>query len=103
MVSRPTCAPAWVFRTRRNRLAEATGNRHCERSEAIHAAAIGEMDCVAALAMTRSTKGIKYVFVEIRHRRLRRHRLHRATRRRISRRELQGRCQSEMGDGRTQH
>src|SRR6266850_6176874 len=27
--------------------------RHCERSEAIHSAASGEVDCVAALAMTR--------------------------------------------------
>ena len=26
--------------------------RHCERSEAIHSAANGEMDCFAALAMT---------------------------------------------------
>jgi hypothetical protein len=25
---------------------------HCERSEAIHSAANGEMDCFAALAMT---------------------------------------------------
>ena len=30
-------------------------NRHCERSEAIHAAASGEMDCFAALAMTENT------------------------------------------------
>src|SRR5207245_5404065 len=31
-------------------------HRHCERSEAIHSAARGQMDCFAALAMTLSTK-----------------------------------------------
>src|SRR6266516_5458325 len=103
MVSRPTFAPAWACPTRRNRLAKAKGNRHCERSEAIHGAAIGEMDCFATLAMTRSTKReFRYVFVEIRHRRLWRHRLHRPARRGISRRTLQGRCHPEMGDGRAQ-
>jgi hypothetical protein len=28
------------------------GNRHCERSEAIHLSAYGAMDCFASLAMT---------------------------------------------------
>src|SRR6185436_13472315 len=30
-------------------------DRHCERSEAIHSAASGEVDCFAALAMTEDT------------------------------------------------
>src|ERR1700680_4086410 len=102
MVSRATCAPAWGFPTRNSR-AKWSGNRHCERSEAIHSYK-KSLDCFVAslLAMT-SVKGIEHeAFVEIRHHYLWRHRLHRPARRRIFCGALLRQGRSEMGDGRTQ-
>src|SRR4051794_38972800 len=104
MESKATCAPAWAFPTPRN-----DTKRHCEeRSDEVIQSCFPALDCFAALAMTEKNHCFNalrksgYVFVEVRHRCLWRHRIHRSARRRISRRLLPRKGRSEMGDGRAQ-